>query len=160
MSDRSRESADRMAPVYECVNFLATFGTLTLLAGVCLWLVMSASEAGAFAGIRSLAAVLFPAVIASFIYLFNREILDGLGRVPSGAAFGAAAVAGVAVMLVLRFFVKEFTIPIAELVTSGCFSVLVFSSRALPEKHALSYYYGALSGILLYVVVFGFPLLQ
>jgi hypothetical protein len=67
---------------------------------------------------------------------------------------------GVIVMVALRFFARTSEIPIAELMVSGCFSVLVFSAASTEEDIGLSYYYGAMSGILLYVIILGFPLLK
>ncbi|MGH7822420.1 MAG: hypothetical protein ACREQ9_21865, partial [Candidatus Binatia bacterium] len=118
------------------------------------------AEAGAAPAIRSIAALLFAPTIASFVYLFNRDLLNGLARVGIGVAFAAATASGFMIMVVFRFVVRDFALPIAELVTAACFSVLAFSSRTIPEKHALSYYYGVLSGLLAYIILFGFPLVR
>ena len=148
----------RMSGAFETVHFVAVYGTLSFLGILGIWLVVQAAEHGSSVGIRSFAGVLLPAVTASSVYLFNREMLDTLGRLGPGASFALSGLAGVAVMAVLRWFGEGSTVPVAELVVSACFSVLVFSSRALPEKHSLAYYYGVLFGMLVYVILLGFPL--
>jgi len=49
-------------------------------------------------------------------------------------------------------------VPVNELLLSASFSILVFSYVSLPQNKVLSYYYGTVSGLLIYMIFFGFPL--
>jgi hypothetical protein len=152
--------------IYDAVRFVTVFGTLLLLATLGTWLVLRASSGGFYPGIRSFASVLFPIVVGSFLFLFNRGLIERLRAVPTVAGFAGAMLLGIAIMLALRFLAQLSAIPITELLVSACFSALVFTSGPLhalafsdQENRALAYYYGVVSGMLLYVILFGFPLL-
>lgn len=147
-----------MLGLYETVNVLAVWGTLFFLACIALYLVGRAADRGFYPAVRSAAAVLLPSILASAAYVFARRLYERLGDVPAAAALAAALAAGLLVMAVLRVVPSSATLPIPELATSAFFSVLAFSSRVLPERRDLAYYYGALTGLLLYVILFGFPL--
>lgn len=49
------------------------------------------------------------------------------------------------------------SIPVAELVLSGAFSLLVFSYVVLDVDRMMSYYFGMVFGFLTYILVLGFP---
>jgi hypothetical protein len=147
----------KMMAVYDVVRFLTIYGTPSLLVLVGLYLVSLAFGRGLASGFRSLASLLFPVVIASFLYVFNRELLRGLAGASAVVGFLIGFVMGVVVMSVLQLVPRSGDVPLAELMTSGCFSVLVFSSVASPEEKVFTYYYGVLSGLLLYVIVRGVP---
>jgi hypothetical protein len=146
-----------MVAVYDSARFMTLHGTPALLAAVGLYLNLQAFSRGSSAGFRSLAALLFPAVIASFLYVFNRALLRSLGGVSPAPGFLAGFAMGVVVMLVLELVPRASAMPLAELTVSGCFSVLVFSSVASEGENVFTYYYGTLSGLLLYVIVRGLP---
>lgn len=146
-----------MVAVYDVARFITIYGTPSLLALIGVYLVLQAFGRSPSIGFRSLASLLFPVVIASFLYVFNRELLRGMGGIHPAAGFLIGFGMGVVVMLVLQFVPRPGDIPLAELMVSGCFSVLVFSAVASPGERVFTYYYGALSGLLLYVIVRGFP---
>jgi hypothetical protein len=146
-----------MLAVYDSARFMTLYGTPILLAVVGLYLAAQAFGRGPAAGFRSLAALLFPVVIASFLYVFNRALLRSLGGISPGPGFLAGFAMGVLLMLVLELVPRASAIPLAELTVSGCFSVLVFSSVAAEGDNVFTYYYGTLSGLLLYVIVRGLP---
>lgn len=160
MSDRRSGEETNLSGFYEAVHLITVYGTLLFLGLMSIYLVGRASDGGPYPAIRSLAGALFPLVIASFVYIFNKELLEKLGAVHTTLAFLVATAAGVGVMVALRYLASASPIPLAELVLSACFSTLVFSSRSLPDKQALSYYYGVISGMLVYIILFGFPLLE
>jgi hypothetical protein len=147
----------RMVAVYDFARFMTFYGTPLLLAAVGLYLNVQAFGRGPATGFRSLAALLFPVVIASFLYVFNRDLLRKLGGVSPAPGFLAGAAMGIVLMLVLELVPRASAVPLAELTVSGCFAVLVFSSVASEGDNVFTYYYGALSGLLLYVIVRGLP---
>ncbi|MFB0516000.1 MAG: hypothetical protein ACETWG_05280, partial [Candidatus Neomarinimicrobiota bacterium] len=66
---------------------------------------------------------------------------------------------GIIVMVIIRLFgsLSPTPIPIVELVLSSSFAVLVFSYVEITQTKILSYYYGMVSGFLIYIIVSGFP---
>jgi hypothetical protein len=147
----------RMVAVYDSARFMTLYGTPILLAAVGLYLNVQTFGRGPSAGFRSLAALLFPVVIASFLYVFSRGLLRGLGAVSPAPGFLIGFVMGVLLMLVLEIVPRASAIPLAELTVSACFAVLVFSSVASESDNVFTYYYGTLSGLLLYIIVRGLP---
>lgn len=158
MDQTTRGRDDRMGGIYETVNAVAVWGTLTFLACVCLYLIGRAADRGMYPAVRSIAAVVLPSVLASAVYVFNRRVYERLGEVSAAPAFGAALLFGSIVMAILRVVPSDVALPVPELVASASFSILAFTSRTLPERRELAYYYGVFSGMLVYVILFGFPL--
>lgn len=130
---------------------VATPGFLLILM---LYLVIAAFTEGFALGMRSMAGVLFPLIMVAFIFMFQRELLERLGRVPTLGAFAVSLLIGLGVMIVLAL---SPAVPIKELVLSGSFSLLLFSHVSLRGNTMLAYYYGMISGFLLYTIVLGFP---
>lgn len=70
-------------------------------------------------------------------------------------------------MAAFRFLVDFSPIPVTELLVASCISVLVFASDSLPrlaldvpqssDDQPLAFFYGVASGMLLYIILFGFP---
>jgi hypothetical protein len=147
----------RMVAVYDSARILTLYGTPILLAAVGLYLNTQAFGRGPSAGLRSLAALLFSVVIASCLYVFHRDLLRSLGRVSPAPGFLIGFAMGIVLMVVLELVPRASAIPLAELTVSGCFSVLVFASVASDGDSVFTYYYGALAGLLLYVIVRGLP---
>lgn len=158
------------ASLYGAVRFLTVFGTLGILACLALYLLSHAFKAGVPVGIRSLAAILLPILGGSFVFVIRRSTLQRISELPAGAAFSVSAVAGALIMAALRFLAHFSPIPIAELLVATCISVLVFASDSLAklafegqqpsEDQPLALFYGVASGMLLYIVLFGFPRLD
>lgn len=144
--------------VHEVARVITLYGTLTFLAVVCFFLIVESFNQGFSSGFRSFAAVLFPIIIGSYLFVFNKDVLVRVGQTPTTMGFILGLIFGALVMLSLRFFDQSSGLPVSELVTSGCFAALVFSSSAVPGDQSLSYYYGSISGMLLYIIFLGFPL--
>lgn len=159
MSEKKKDGQD-FTEIYKFVHFSATYGTLALLIFLLLFLINTDFVAGTSLGLRSLAASLFPIVIGSFIFAFNRELLEYMGSIHASLAFLISSVVGGSAMFVLQWTPPEMNLPLAELISASSFSLLVFSSGALKQKETLAYYYGYLSGVLLYVILVGVPLLD
>lgn len=132
-------------------TLVATPGFLLILM---VYLVMSAFTQGFGLGMRSFAGVLFPLVMVAFVFIFQRELLARLGRVPTLAAYVFSLIIGVFVMIVIAW---SPAVPVKELVLSGSFALLLFSHVSLRGNAMLAYYYGMISGFLLYIIFLGFP---
>lgn len=155
----TEETRPRHEAFFEMVRTITIYGTLSFLAVVGMYLVFQSFGGGFYPGVRSFAGALLPIIIGSFVYLASRKSLRAVATLHTGISFPIGIVAGVLVMGVLHFFAQESSIPLAELVVASCFSVLVFSSGAAPGDKPLSMYYGVISGLLLYIILFGFPLI-
>lgn len=112
------------------------------------------------AGVRSFAGALLPLVLVTFIFMFRSHLLETLfGRLNVPVSAGVSFIVGLAVMGIARVFASiQSVVPVAELLLSGSFSLLVFSYIHIPEKKILAYYYGMVFGFLTYIVFFGFPI--
>lgn len=146
-----------MQAVHETARFIAVYGTLAILILIALYLVLAAFGRGFAGGVRSLAGVLLPVVVASFLYVFRRTVLQRLAAVPTFTGLGAGLVLGVLTMVALQYLGRGVSVPLAELVVSACLSVLVFSAAADPADRGLAWYYGVLCGLLVYLVIWGVP---
>ena len=149
----------KMAGVYEFAQTLTIYGTPILLALIGVFLVLNAFGQSLTIGFRSLAGFLFPLIMASFLYVFNRELLERTGGVSTVIGFFTGFGLGIVLMLVLELTPQGRGVPLAEIVVSGCFSVLVFFSISSSSDKVLTYYYGTLIGLLVYVIARGVPLL-
>ena len=158
MMERRRATGPDLTGVYESIHRLTVYGTLTFLVLVGGYLVACDFGRDVSGGVRSLAAALFPITTASFVFVFARELFEQLGEVPPGVSFLGSAGAGFVLMLMLTILGDSSALPLVPLLLSTCFAVLAFSSGSLRDNKALPYYYGAVSGLLIYVILFGFPL--
>lgn len=143
--------------IHRVVHPFTVFVTPTFIFTLMTYLVLAAFGAGFGQGIRSFAGVLLPLVVITFIFIFQRELLETLGRIPTLLSFAGAFGAGFLVMLAIQTVGRASGIPVTELVLSASFSLLVFSYATLREMKMLSYYYGMISGFLVYIILLGFP---
>ncbi len=132
---------------------------------ICLLLITSyfvvvSFQTNIYSGIRSLSAALFPLIIITFIHIFKRSLLSSLGKPNIWLSFISSVVWGFILMLMLRLSGDLFPsyFPLSEIILSGSFAVLVFSyAEDVENNKVLSYYYGLITGFLLYIVIVGFP---
>jgi hypothetical protein len=145
--------------IHKLVHPFTIFATPSFLMGLMIYLVVIAFAKGIYSGVRSLSGVLLPLILITFIFIFQKELLERLGKIPTLISFSTSLAIGVAVMMVIHF-VDSQAVPITELVLSGSFSILVFSYVSLEGNKMLSYYYGMISGFLVYIIFWGFPYLR
>lgn len=143
--------------VHGIAQFIAVYGTLAALVLIALSLVLGAFGRGVGPGARSVAGVLLPVVVMSFLYVFRRQTLERLAGVPTAAGFILGLVLGLLTMVALEYLGRVVAAPLPELVVSSCLSVLVFSTAAGQGDRGLVWYYGVLCGLLAYVVFVGVP---
>ena len=162
MQDSSESST-----LQEFIRFATVGGTLLTLISIAIYLMAGAFDRCFEVGIRSLAAVVFPIVAGSFIFLFRRDWLNFLVELPVLVSFAASLAAGIGIMWTLAELAGASAVPVAELLVSACIGVLTFSpgslhglgftAASLHGDRALAYYFGIASGMLLYVILLGFP---
>lgn len=157
-SDDSDARRPKMEGINEFARFITAYGTPTVLAVIAFFLVSTAFGRGFAIGVRSLSAALLPIVVASFLFVFKKDLLQALGSVPMWLGVFLGAGMGIVVMIGVRQFGHGLPIPLAELLVSACFSVLVFSAASTEDERSLSLFYGTLLGMLLYVVLLGVPI--
>ncbi len=137
----------------------AVFAMPLITIGLILLLLVRAFRLGLRDGIRSLAAVLLPLVVLTFVFMYQKPLFAEIGNIPTIIGFVASAFVGIAVMVVIRFLANlAFFIPFAEILLSATLTMLVFSYVGLPRSGVLAYCYGMLSGFLVFVIVLGVPL--
>ncbi len=153
---------------YEFIRIAVMLSTLVGLVAICLYLVVTAFGIGTSTGVRSAAGIILPLVIGGFLAVFNRALLDKASRLPPSVAFVVAAAFGVAVMLLMKNIEALRAAPIAELVVSAGLSTLLYApgsvfgiTEATTKSDVwMAYYFGVVSGMLVYVVFMGFPFIS
>ena len=135
------------------------FGTPMFILILVIYFVNCAFSNGVYSGVRSFAGALLPLVMVTYIFIFQKELLGKLGNINVFISFFASLIWGIIIMVIIQSFGSPYSaIPINELVLSASFSILVFSYVSLPHNKVLSYYYGTVSGFLLYIIFWGFPI--
>ena len=136
------------------IAFVATPGFLLVLM---IYFISRAFSQSLGAGVRSFAAVLLPLMVLGLLKTFQKERIRRAESFSNTLVFALTLLVGILVMELLT--IAPTGVPLAELVLSGSFSVLLFSHAALPENRekAIFYYFGMILGFLSYVVVLGFP---
>jgi hypothetical protein len=124
-----------------------------LLALIVFFVARAFSE-GLQPGVRSFAAVLLPLMIMTFIAKYRPESAGKLARIPGFVAFTVMFVVAGATMQLLTFSTK---VPVAELVLSAAFSIIVLGYVQLKRARVITYCIGTVLGALCYVVLLGFP---
>jgi len=108
-------------------------------------------------GFRSFAGAVLPLIIMTYIFIFQKDLLKVLNKINVLVGFIGAFLVGNLLMAMINFFGPKSSIPLNEFVLSGSFSILVFSYVSMRENRMLSFYYGAISGFLFYITMFGLP---
>lgn len=153
---------------YEFVRTAVMLATLVCLVAICIYLVVTAFGISPAAGIRSTAGIILPLVIGGFLAVFNRGLLDKASKLPPAVAFPVAAAFGIVVMLLLQNIGALRTVPVAELIVSAGLTTLLYAPGSMPgitqvtaqSDVWVAYYFGVVSGMLVYVVFMGFPFID
>ncbi len=155
----SSESArNRLSEVHELARTTTLYGTPILLAVLSTFLLAFAVASGNQAWVRSLAALMLPIIFGSYLFAFKRNALLFIAQMQPGVGFIVGLAMGSIVLAVLGFLGATAKVPIPELLTSGCFSVLVFSAASKRDDSGIALFYGVICGALAYVTFFGWPL--
>ncbi|MEU7903334.1 hypothetical protein [Actinoplanes sp. NPDC049118] len=105
-------------------------------------------------GVRTFAAILLPLVAMTYIVRFQDEVLRSLGRAPRMLAFVVSLLVGMGSVCVMRL---SGSIPIAALIVSMTFSMLLATRVQLEEYKSSTYFFGVTLGALAAIVLFGVP---
>ncbi len=136
---------------------------LFLLILLIYFIIVAFASGGVLPGVRSFAGGLLPLIAMSFIFVFKKDMLRKFGKINVVVSFFISLVWGGILMFLVELLSNVYLgIPMIEIVLSASFSVLVFSYVSLygDEKRnkVLAYYYGIVSGFLIYIIIWGFPL--
>jgi hypothetical protein len=134
----------------------ASFAAPAFLLLLVVFFIWRAFTADLASGLRSFAAALLPLMIVTYLTTARREDLSRrTARVPNWITFVAMLVIGAALMPMVSI---SGSVPVAELVLAGCFSVLVGGYVLIEDRDkAMSYYFGLIPGVLGSVVLTGLP---
>lgn len=145
--------------VQQVIHPSVVVGAPGFLLTVLIYLVVTAFYNGANSGIRSFSGTMLPIVLATYLLVFHRETYQKLRTPGHWQRLVIGFAVGVAVMLAFRVLAgTDRSIPVRETLLSACFSALVFTYVAYPDKKVWPYYYGTVCGFLAYVVTFGLPI--
>jgi phosphoglycerol transferase MdoB-like AlkP superfamily enzyme len=120
--------------IHKVIHPFTIFATPIFVLLLIFFLIIKAFVAGIFPGVRSFAGALLPLIMVTFIFIFQRDLLEKPGQIPTLISFSISLIVGIVVMVVIRSFASTPSIPITELILSGSFSILVFSYVSLEEK--------------------------
>lgn len=135
-----------------------TIITPLLLFGLLAYLMFTAFGRDFYAGIRSVCGFLLPLIAITFIFAFQRELLNEITKIPTLNSFMYSFVFTFIVMIFFTKFTSIKSIPIAEVVLSLNLFLLLFTYINVQENRILSFFYGAITGLLLFVIIFGLKL--
>jgi len=135
------------------------FATPLFILLLIIYFVAGAFKESVSYGVRSFAGALFPLIIVTYIFLFQKELIASLGKIKIFVSFLISFCWGIILMLLISIFGNNKAgIPVNEIILSGSFSILVFSYVSIRENKILSFYYGMISGFLFFIIFFSFPI--
>ncbi len=135
------------------------FGTPSIIFILLVYFVVTAFMGAMPDGLRSFAGALLPMIIATYIYIYQKDLINNLGKFNSLYSLVGMMALGIGIMIMIKTVGQAFEgLPIKEVVLSSVFSLLVFSYVVLDENKVLSYFYGLVVGFLLYIIFVGLPL--
>ena len=134
-----------------------------ILAGLLLNLIIQAFSLSAETGIKSLAATALPLLITGFISFSNRSpakpknnlsLSHGLLNV---IPFVLSGIWIIFLMLFVRYTVLYFNreVPLGEVALSITLSIYILVAEQIPFKSLVGCAYGIISGLLIYILIFG-----
>ncbi len=137
---------------------VTVIGTPVFLLGLIVHLVSSAFRKDTFQGVRAAAGALLPLICMTFLFVFRREFINIMSPDSLWPRFVMSLIWGMIAMGTVSLVrMYDVDIPAGECVLSSTFSILVFGYVGLSDSRILVYYYGVVCGLLLYIVIFGFP---
>jgi hypothetical protein len=128
------------------------------LVGLLLSAVIQTFAAGMELGLRSLAAAALPPIILTYSNFFSRSARPN-ERVLEVNLFGFALLWILGLLALINFVTLSFnhSIPLGEFLISLTLSGWYYFIKRLSLRSRLSCSYGILSGLLLYLLIFGLP---
>jgi hypothetical protein len=134
-----------------------------ILAGLLLNLIIQAFSLNAETGVRSLAATVLPLLVTGYISFSNRspDKPKNVLRLPHGMLniipFVLSAIWMIFLMLFTRYTVLYFnrSVPLGEVALSITLSLFILVADQIPFKSLVGCAYGIISGLLIYVLIFG-----
>jgi hypothetical protein len=146
----------------QTLNRLIIATARVILAGLLLNLIIQAFAVSSEAGTKSLAAAILPLLIAGYISFSSKsrlslgtthEIVDIIFYILSGIWM-------VFLLILTRYAVvsSDRGMPLGEVAISITFSLFMLITGRIPFKSLVACAYGIISGLLIYVLIFGIAL--
>jgi hypothetical protein len=141
------------------VHPFAVFAPPAFLCILLVYLIIQSFAVSFNYGVRSFSAVLLPIVIAAFFSGTQRDMWEKMASVKPLKTFAISLIWGGAILGIVHFaklygIVSQ--VPVTEIVLSGSFAILMYGHVHISER-ILPFYYGMISGFLVYVMLFGLP---
>jgi hypothetical protein len=145
------------------LNRIMVMVSQLILAGLLLNLIIQAFSLNVETGIKSLAATALPLLITGFISFSNRSPDKPKNNLslPHGMLntipFVLSGIWIIFLMLFTRYTVLYFNreVPLGEVALSITLSVFIFIAESIPFKSLVGCAYGIISGLLIYILIFG-----
>ena len=146
----------------QTLNRLIIMAARVILAGLLLNLIIQAFAVSSQTGVKSLAAAILPLLIAGYISFSTKsrsslgtthEIVDIIFYIMSGIWM-------IFLLVLTRYAVisSDRGMPLGEVVISVTFSIFMLITGRIPFKSLVACAYGIISGLLIYVLIFGLAL--
>jgi hypothetical protein len=146
----------------QTLNRVIIMAARVILAGLLLNLIIQAFAVSSEAGVKSLAAAILPLLIAGYISFSSKsryslgathEIVDVIFYIMSGLWI-------IFLLILTRYAVvsSDRGMPLGEVALSITFSIFMLITGRIPFKSLVACAYGIISGLLVYVLIFGLAL--
>jgi hypothetical protein len=143
----------------QTLNRVIIMAARVILAGLLLNLIIQAFAVSSEAGIKSLAAAILPLLIAGYISFSSKshyslgtthEIVDIIFYIMSGLWM-------IFLLILTRYAIVSSGrgMPLGEVAISITFSIFMLITGRIPFKSLVACAYGIMSGLLIYVLIFG-----
>jgi hypothetical protein len=146
----------------QTLNRLIIMAARVILVGLLLNLIIQAFVVSSESGVKSLAAAILPLLIAGYISFSSKsrfslgtthEIVDIIFYILSGIWM-------IFLLVLARYAVisSDRGMPLGEVAISVTFSIFMLITGRIPFKTLVACAYGIISGLLIYVLIFGIAL--
>ncbi len=155
---REVEQHPKSRPLLYLFNRFVVITAIASLLGLLLASVTQAFGVSSEAGFRSLAAALLPPIFLTYRSFFSRSMRP-VSRSLEQNLF-LVAMLWIVMLLVLLNLVAlrfDYRLPLGEFVTSLTLGGLFYFNHHLSSRSVVSCAYGILSGLVLYLLIFGSP---
>ena len=143
------EQRPKNRPLLHAMNWFVVMIAIASILGLLLGAIAQAFGMGLDVGLRSLAAAILPPMLTTYRSFFARST-----RPVSRALEQNLFVISILWIMALRFHHR---LPLGEFATSLTLSGMFYFNHHLSSRSSVSCAYGILSGLMLYLLVFGPP---
>lgn len=145
-------------PLLYALNWFVVVIAIASILGLLLSSIAQAFSTGSEAGLRSLAAAILPPIFLTYRSFFSRSARP-VSRAWEQNLFLISMLWVVMLLVLHNLMALRFnhSLPLGEVVTSLTLSSLFYFNHHLSSRSMVSCAYGILSGLVLYLLIFGAP---